>query len=154
MLIKLLFALAFFSQIQCSDVIELNDDNFDEMVTNSTDFWMIEFYSPYCGHCLKLMPKWEEAATALKGKAKLGKVDVSTQEKLKTKYEIDSFPKLRVFHRGFDYGSGTENQKILDLPHTGQKTEELIKYGEDMSFDLQEEEIYAAEQRKKKEDKA
>ncbi len=61
----LLLTLTLIHYIKCSDVVELTDDNFDEMVTNSTDFWMIEFYSPYCGHCIKLQPKWDAAATAL-----------------------------------------------------------------------------------------
>ena len=98
--------LTVLQSINCADVYELTDDDFDEHVTNSTDFWMIKFYSPYCGHCIKLAPKWEAAATALKGKVKLGKVDVTAHEKLKNRYDIDSFPKLRVFHKGFDYGAG------------------------------------------------
>ena len=94
--------------IQGTDVVQLTDENFDEHVTNSTDFWMIKFYSPYCGHCIKLAPKWEEAATALKGKVKFGDVDVTTHNMLKERYNIDSFPKLRVFHKGFDYGNGEQ----------------------------------------------
>ena len=39
------------------------------------------------------------------------------------------------------------------MPHTGQKVEEFVKYGEDMAYDLKEEEKYANEQKEKKEER-
>lgn len=50
------------------DVIKLTDSNFESMVFNSKDYWLVEFYSPGCGHCQRLAPEWAEAATQLKGK--------------------------------------------------------------------------------------
>uniref|UniRef100_A0A673JSP5 Protein disulfide-isomerase A6 n=1 Tax=Sinocyclocheilus rhinocerous TaxID=307959 RepID=A0A673JSP5_9TELE len=35
------------------DVVELTDDNFDSTVLDSDDFWMVEFFAPWCGHCKK-----------------------------------------------------------------------------------------------------
>jgi protein disulfide-isomerase A6 len=34
-----------------SDVVELNEANFNALVLDSTDHWMVEFYAPWCGHC-------------------------------------------------------------------------------------------------------
>lgn len=50
------------------DVVELTDSNFDKLVLNSDDIWLVEFFAPWCGHCKNLAPHWEEAATELKGK--------------------------------------------------------------------------------------
>jgi protein disulfide-isomerase A6 len=51
-------------------VIELTDSNFDSMVLNSEDMWLVEFYAPWCGHCKNLAPHWAQAASELKGKVR------------------------------------------------------------------------------------
>lgn len=34
--------------------------NFKELVTDSGRDALVEFYAPWCGHCQKLTPIWEE----------------------------------------------------------------------------------------------
>lgn len=34
--------------------------NFDEVVTNNGQDTLIEFYAPWCGHCKKLTPVYDE----------------------------------------------------------------------------------------------
>lgn len=62
-----------------SDVIDLTNDNFEELVFGSKDIWFVEFFAPWCGHCKKLAPEWEEAATKLKGLVKVAKVDATVE---------------------------------------------------------------------------
>lgn len=35
------------------DVVELTDDNFDKLVLDGDQVWMVEFFAPWCGHCKK-----------------------------------------------------------------------------------------------------
>ncbi len=49
----------------CSDVLELDDGNFDSNIREHS-FGLLQFYSPRCGYCTRLAPKYEEAASILK----------------------------------------------------------------------------------------
>lgn len=51
-----------------SNVVELDSSNFDKLVINSDEIWIVEFYAPWCGHCQQLVPEYQKAATALKVK--------------------------------------------------------------------------------------
>lgn len=41
---------------------------------------MVEYYAPWCGHCKNLKSDWEELATSVKGKAKIGAVDCTVNK--------------------------------------------------------------------------
>ena len=65
--------------VLCADASEVvvgHRDNFNTLVHDNrdVDVVMVEFYAPWCGHCKKLEPVWEEAATKLKGDALFIKV--------------------------------------------------------------------------------
>lgn len=64
------------------DVVVLSAQNFEDLVLGSKDIWFVEFYAPWCGHCQKLEPEWNEAATKLKGKVRFGKVDATVETTL------------------------------------------------------------------------
>ncbi|KAI7692470.1 Protein disulfide-isomerase A6 [Sarcoptes scabiei] len=92
------------------DVIELTENTFNEMVLNSDDLWLVEFYAPWCGHCKNLAPIWEEVAHELKGKVKVGAVDATVHQSLASKYEIRGFPTIKIFASGKKDGSAEEYQ--------------------------------------------
>ncbi|KAI4898455.1 hypothetical protein NFI96_011936, partial [Prochilodus magdalenae] len=85
-------------------VVELTDDNFDRLVLNGDEVWMVEFFAPWCGHCKKLEPEWTAAATEIKeqtkGKVRLGAVDATVHQGLASRYSIRSFPTIKVFRKG------------------------------------------------------
>jgi len=84
-----------------SDVLELNADNFDTVVS-ANPVLFVEFYAPWCGHCKHLAPEYEKAATELKGRVPLAKVDAdsATNKPLASRFEIQGFPTLKLFRNG------------------------------------------------------
>lgn len=48
------------------DVVELTGSNFDRLVMQSDNIWIVEFYAPWCGHCQSLAPEYQKAASKLK----------------------------------------------------------------------------------------
>ncbi|XP_042223300.1 protein disulfide-isomerase A3-like [Homarus americanus] len=68
--------------------------NFDELVTNSDKDVMIEFYAPWCGHCKKLAPTYEELGTAMKDEAvEIVKMDATAND-VPSSFNVRGFPTL------------------------------------------------------------
>ncbi|CAI4224077.1 unnamed protein product [Auanema sp. JU1783] len=91
-----------------NEVVELTDSNFEELVINSKDVWLIEFFAPWCGHCKNLEPHWKSAAAELKGKVKLGALDATVHTVVANKFGIRGFPTIKYFAPGSDYSDATE----------------------------------------------
>lgn len=85
------------------DVVELDESNFEKLTQlntgSTTGDWFIKFYAPWCGHCKRLAPTWEEVATELKGEVNVAKVDVTQNRALGKQYGIKGFPTLLLFRR-------------------------------------------------------
>mmetsp|Transcript_30822 Transcript_30822/g.30329 ORF Transcript_30822/g.30329 Transcript_30822/m.30329 type:complete len:124 (+) Transcript_30822:406-777(+) len=94
------------------DVAVLDASSFDDLVLKSKDIWLVEFYAPWCGHCKKLEPEWNEAASKLKGTVKLGKVDATVETALAGRYGVQGYPTIKVF----DYGLGKSDSRAYDYP--------------------------------------
>lgn len=80
-----------------SDVVSLTDSDFEDSVINGPDFWFVEFYAPWCGHCKNLKPAWEEAASELKGKVKVGAVDCTVHKEACSQFGVQGFPTIKFF---------------------------------------------------------
>jgi protein disulfide-isomerase A6 len=101
-----------------SDVIELTDLNFNALVTESNDVWLVEFFAPWCGHCKALAPEWEVAASQLKGSVKLGAVDATVHTALAQQYGVKGYPTIKVFipgkkNKADDYKGPRESAGIV-----------------------------------------
>lgn len=65
-LLQLLFVGSLALYDSRSDVIDLTESNFDRLVTQSDEVWIVEFFAPWCGHCQQFVGEYSKAAKALK----------------------------------------------------------------------------------------
>ena len=45
----------------------LNDANCQKNLVGSQHVWFVNFYSGWCGHCIRFAPVWKELAAAIHG---------------------------------------------------------------------------------------
>ena len=109
--------------LSASDVLELKDSDFDSKIRN-LDVALVEFYAPWCGHCKRLAPEYEIAATALKNNdppVALVKVDCTVETKVCGKYGVSGYPTLKIFKGGemaSDYNGPREADGIVKYMRT------------------------------------
>jgi thioredoxin domain-containing protein 5 len=116
-----------------SDVVILTSQNFEHLTQAATGAttgdWLVEFYAPWCGHCKKLHPVWEELATDLKGVVNVAKVDVTAHPSLGSRFDIKGFPTVKFFHHGevFDYSGSRKKEAFAEFVTVGYKSTTGIK---------------------------
>ncbi len=81
-------------------LITLTDDNFKEEVLDSDKPVLIDFWAVWCGPCKMIAPIVEELAVEFEGKAKIGKLDVDSNQQTSIKYGVRSIPTLLIFKDG------------------------------------------------------
>lgn len=102
--------------------LELNDNNFEEMVLNSDKPVLVDFWAEWCGPCRIVGPIVEELAQDYDGKAVIGKVDVDSNREISMKYGIRNIPTLLVFKNGevVDKHVGVAQKNVLASKIDGQ----------------------------------
>mmetsp|Transcript_33379 Transcript_33379/g.72976 ORF Transcript_33379/g.72976 Transcript_33379/m.72976 type:complete len:476 (+) Transcript_33379:66-1493(+) len=99
-----------------ANVLTLTSSNFDQHLKDNKHT-LVEFYAPWCGHCKKLDPEYEKAATTLKDKGiLLGKVDATEEKDVASKYSVKGFPTIVWFEEGreTEYDGGRTADTIVE----------------------------------------
>uniref|UniRef100_A0A8B9L2H9 Protein disulfide-isomerase A3 n=1 Tax=Astyanax mexicanus TaxID=7994 RepID=A0A8B9L2H9_ASTMX len=87
-----------------SEVLELGDADF-QVGLEEHDTLLVEFFAPWCGHCQRLAPEYEAAATRLKGTVSLAKVDCTVNSKTCETFVVNGYPTLKIFQNGEEASS-------------------------------------------------
>lgn len=84
-----------------SELVRVNDKNFNEVVKGSGKFTLVDFYADWCRHCMKLMPTIEKLAETFADTPEIQIVKINGDadgRKMTNKYDIPGFPTLLLFH--------------------------------------------------------
>ncbi|MBL0848754.1 MAG: thioredoxin [Candidatus Liberibacter ctenarytainae] len=102
--------------------LEVNADNFDGEVLNSSVPVVVDFWASWCRPCMALSPIIDEIATDLAGKVKITKLNIEESTSISTKYQIVSIPTLILFKDG----------KIVDTMKGGSSKSNISKWIESL----------------------
>ncbi|MEH6780670.1 MAG: thioredoxin [Rhodoglobus sp.] len=83
-----------------SAATEVTDANFEELVLNSEDTIMVDFWAEWCGPCRAVGPILDQIASENSDKIKIVKLNVDDNPQMAMKYQITSIPAMKVFKGG------------------------------------------------------
>jgi len=82
------------------NIIEVNEANWKEDVTDSKIPVLVDFWASWCAPCKSLIPVLDALAVELNGRVKIVSVDVENNMQLAKDYNVRSIPALILFING------------------------------------------------------
>ncbi|MBA2123743.1 thioredoxin [bacterium Unc6] len=106
-----------------SDVKELNETNFESVISNSAPV-LIDFFAPWCGPCKMMSPIIDRVAKEFEGKLNVYKINIDENKTLASRYGIMSVPTLIFFKSSKEV---TRSVGLVNIGEIKRKIEDILK---------------------------
>ncbi|EFA29484.1 thioredoxin, partial [Haemophilus influenzae HK1212] len=83
-----------------SEVLHINDADFESVVVNSDIPVLLDFWAPWCGPCKMIAPVLDELAPEFSGKVKIVKMNVDDNQATPAQFGVRSIPTLLLIKNG------------------------------------------------------
>ena len=83
-----------------SEVLHINDADFESVVVNSDIPVLLDFWAPWCGPCKMIAPVLDELAPEFAGKVKIVKMNVDDNQATPAQFGVRSIPTLLLLKNG------------------------------------------------------
>lgn len=88
-----------------SKEIELNAENFEATVMESDKVTIVDFWAPWCGYCVRMMPTFEKLADEMTSdNLQFAKVNTDEEQALAQAFQIEVLPTFCI----------VKDKKIID----------------------------------------
>ncbi|VDM77738.1 unnamed protein product [Strongylus vulgaris] len=104
-------------------------------VLDSDEPWIVDFYAPWCGHCVQFSPVYEQIAKVLDGKVKCAKVDCDQWPGVCQGAQVQAYPTVR-FYKG---RQGGRRQDVWGLQIQAQDKDTIVNVVESQLAQLHDE---------------
>jgi thioredoxin 1 len=81
-----------------TEIPELTNGEFENFTKEG--IVLIDFFAEWCMPCMMMLPILEDVNEELKGKIKIGKINVEDNGDIAHKYEVSSIPNFIIFKDG------------------------------------------------------
>lgn len=78
----------------------VTDDTFEKEIEKHEGLAIVDFWATWCGPCRIIAPILDQLATEYTGKVKVAKLDVDTNIRTATRFNVRSIPMLLFFKNG------------------------------------------------------
>ncbi len=94
---------------------ELSEKEFNEILANSKNIVVVDFFAEWCSPCIMMSPIIEELSGRLKN-VKFVKINIDENSSLSGKFKVMSIPTLIVFKDGkeVDRIIGSQSAEIIE----------------------------------------
>ena len=83
-----------------SNAVAVTDANFETEIEKHAGLAVVDFWATWCGPCRMIAPIIDQLAVDYAGKAKVAKLDVDTNIKTASKFNVRSIPTILFFKDG------------------------------------------------------
>ena len=83
-----------------SNTTAVTDETFAAEIEQHPGLAVVDFWATWCGPCRMIAPSLDQIATEYAGKIKVAKIDIDTNIKTSTRYNVRSIPLLLFFKDG------------------------------------------------------
>ena len=115
---KLIVLAALLVAMVAASVVNLTPENYDTVVNDPSKDVFVKFFAPWCGHCVRMAPAWEELAkNNQNGDVVIAEVDAAAHQELAQKNGIRGFPTIKLFTKANKAGipyQGARDTAALD----------------------------------------
>ena len=85
-----------------SRALMLTSANFDSAIAGDYSLAIIDFFSPYCSHCIYLAPTIDTLANTLPDDILIGKVNIINEILIRELFDIYNYPTIVYFKNGLE----------------------------------------------------